>query len=406
MNLKDVFDAVAYKELKLVDLPARGSNQHELNGTNALCDFFSAPRGLIGSSFRVEGVIQWLYFADNQDTQQTQASFTFYDARARTALKTGRTEWRLYYYGDFLSAAQPGDALILARTAENVTLCLVFQQGSGWLRAVQTLFRIDPSNTTLQAIPDATLDAQTLDFAQVQILDELGIEISVPAAPTDEEIILAKFGPRFPTTAEMSDFARTQIQVDTNDCDSALIGWLTREEALFRALEAVGVRQQLAQGFRDVEHFISYSLSVQNRRKSRMGNALQNHLAALFDIQRLRYETQKKTEGKKKPDFLFPGHVAYHNPAFPAIQLAMLAAKSSCKDRWRQILTEAVRIPEKHLCTLESGISTDQTDEMQVQQVRLVIPATLHVTYTAQQRQTLMSLNEFADYIRFMQAAP
>ena len=406
MNLKDVFDAVAYKELRTVDLPARGSNQHELNGTNALCDFFSAPKGVIGSGFRVEGVIQWFYFADNQDTQQTQAPFTFYDARAKTASKTGRTEWRLYYYGDFLSAAQPGDALILARTAENTTLCLVFQQGSGWLRAAQTLFSINPANVTLQIIPDAALDAQTLNFAQTQILQELGVEIMVSAAPTDEEIILAKFGNRFPTTAEMSNFARTQIQLDTNDCDAALIGWLGREEALFRALEAVGVRQQLAQGFRDVEHFISYSLSVQNRRKSRMGNAFQNHLAALFDIQRLRYGAQKTTEGKNKPDFLFPGQFEYRNPNFPADRLAMLAAKSSCKERWSQVLPEADRIPEKHLCTLEQGISTAETEKMIRYHVRLVIPSPLHTTYTPSQRLALMSMNEFVEFIRSIQAAP
>ena len=406
MNLKDVFDAVAYKELRQVDLPERGSNQHELNGTIALCDFFAAPKGVLGSDFRVEGVLQWLYFADNQDTQQTQAPFTFYDARARTASTTGRSEWRLYYYGDFLSVAQPGDALILARTKEDTLLCLVFQENSGWLRAARALFGINPANTTLQAIPDATLDARTLDFAQIQILEELGIEITVPATPTDEEIILAKFGNNFPTTAAMSAFARTQIQLDTSDCDTALVGWLGREEALFRALEGVGVRQQLAQGFRDVEHFISYSLSVQNRRKSRMGNALQNHLAALFDIHGLRYQAQKTTEGRNKPDFLFPGQMAYRDPAFSDMRLAMLAAKSSCKERWTQILPEANRIPEKHLCTLEQGISSNETDKMQVHHVHLVIPALLHITYTPQQRPALMSLNEFVDFIRSMQSMP
>lgn len=259
VNLNDVFAAVAYKELAVVDLPQRGSNQHEINGKNALCDFFDAPRGVIGSDYRVEGEMQWFYFADNQVIVQQQASFTFYDSRAKTADITERSEWRLYYKGNFLSVAQSGDALILARTREGNILCLVFQQGSGWLRAARTLFSIDPAKNRLQAIPEATLDAQTLDFTQLQILEELGIEITVPPAPSDEEIIIARFGGKFPTTAEMSAFARSQIQADTRDCDTTLIQWLAREDALFRALEAVGVRQQLQQGFRDVEHFIEYS---------------------------------------------------------------------------------------------------------------------------------------------------
>ncbi len=136
-----------------------------------------------------------------------------------------------------------------------------------------------------------------------------------------------------------------------------------------------------------------------------MGNALQNHIAALFDIHQLRYQTQKITEGKNKPDFLFPGHSEYHSATFPDARLAMLAAKSSCKDRWRQILTEAQRIPAKHLCTLEASISIDQTNEMQTHKVRLVIPAPTHSTYAPQQRSALMTLNDFVNYIRHLQTS-
>ncbi|EJA5030400.1 hypothetical protein MU985_004932 [Salmonella enterica] len=42
----------------------------------------------------------------------------------------------------------------------------------------------------------------------------------------------------------------------------------------------------------------------------------------------------------------------------------MLAYKSTCKDRWRQMLNEAVRIPDKHLLTLESSICENQTNEI------------------------------------------
>ena len=62
-----------------------------------------------------------------------------------------------------------------------------------------------------------------------------------------------------------------------------------------------------------------------------------------------------------------------------------LGVKSTSKDCWRQVLTEADRIPQKHLCTQEAGISTKQTDEMRRQSLTLVVPAGLHATYTAGQ---------------------
>ena len=51
----------------------------------------------------------------------------------------------------------------------------------------------------------------------------------------------------------------------------------------------------------------------------------------------------------------------------------MLAAKTTCKDRWRQIINEADRIKLKHLITLQEGVSEAQFREMQeagVQRIR------------------------------------
>ena len=173
-----------------------------------------------------------------------------------------------------------------------------------------------------------------------------------------------------------------------------------REEELFRALEKILVQEKLDRGFTDVNDFITYSLSVQNRRKSRMGYAFQNHLIALFDAKQIRCTPQAKTEGKNKPDFIFPGKNEYHDPNFNNEYLTMLAVKSTAKERWRQILTEANRIPEKHLCTLEPGISTDQTNEMKQKRVKLVIPSRLlEQTYTEAQRQEAMTINDFLSFV-------
>ena len=81
----------------------------------------------------------------------------------------------------------------------------------------------------------------------------------------------------------------------------------------------------------------------------------------------------------------------------------MLGAKSTLKDRWRQVLSEALRIPEKHLLTLEPGISENQTDEMQAKKLQLVVPKRLHNTYRLTQQSWLMDVADFISVVRSRQ---
>lgn len=78
----------------------------------------------------------------------------------------------------------------------------------------------------------------------------------------------------------------------------------------------------------------------------------------------------------------------------------MLGAKSTLKERWRQILTEADKIPRKHLCTLELAISKNQTDEIAKHAVQLVIPESFHQTYTAEQKPQLWTVTAFVEFVR------
>ena len=167
--------------------------------------------------------------------------------------------------------------------------------------------------------------------------------------------MLEKFGRQFPKTREMSAFARTQVEVDISRPDEAVVGWLEREGRIIPCFRARRHQRRLKEGFASVDIFIAYSLSVQNRRKARMGFALQNHLAELFTQHKLKYTAQARTEANNRPDFIFPGEQEYNDATFDAAVLVMLGVKSTSKDRWRQVLTEADRIPNKHLCTLGGG---------------------------------------------------
>ncbi len=392
MNLSTVFAGIAHKELVRVDLPGMGSNQHEINGVAALRTFFQEDK--------YEGSVTWSYFKDGYDPVSSEGRLTFYDARRNNPQ---RSEWRLYYTGHFLYRAEPGDVLILVRTETGNLYALVFQANSGWLRSARILFGLDDIHDTLEVVSEDALEAKSLVLVGQLILEQLGLDILLPSEEDDESLITKRFGNCFPSTRDMSDYARSLVDVEDLDADDTLMAWLSREEQLFRALEKVVVQDQVDKGFKSVDRFLKYSLSVQNRRKARMGYALQNHLTALFDVHCLRYASQATTEGTKKPDFLFPGRSEYLDATFDTGLLVMLGAKSTCKERWRQILSEADRIRVKHLCTLEQGISIAQTNEMRGAKVKLVVPVAVQESYTVSQLKELLTVEGFIEYVKSKQ---
>ncbi|MBI5397105.1 MAG: hypothetical protein HZA91_17545, partial [Verrucomicrobia bacterium] len=91
----------------------------------------------------------------------------------------------------------------------------------------------------------------------------------------------------------------------------------------------------------------------------------------------------------------FPGAAQYFDASFPVAWLTLLGAKTSCKDRWRQILAESARVKEKHVVTLEPAISANQLAQMRAHNLQLVIPAPLHVTYPEAERAKLLDMATF-----------
>ena len=213
----------------------------------------------------------------------------------------------------------------------------------------------------------------------------------------------------FPSSEVMSSAARMiwyaaflNKSVTVSNPDKALLDWTDEEYKLFKALEHARYGDSIANGFSSVDAFISYANQVLNRRKSRAGKSLEHHLAAVFDENNIAYTAQAITEGNKRPDFIFPSVVAYHDFSFPVQKLASLAAKTTCKDRWRQILNEADRLRDgkKYLCTLQQGISAMQLDEMEAEQVVLVVPKPYIQTYPKEKQSSIWTLSKFVSYIK------
>ena len=155
-----------------------------------------------------------------------------------------------------------------------------------------------------------------------------------------------------------SEFVRAGLpNVRAEDgADDALLAWMESEEFAFRVLERHLIHSRIQAGFKDVDDFVACSLSVQNRRKARAGRAFESHLSEIFRAFGLSFEQGAQVESKALPDFLFPGVDQYFDSAFPVAWLTILGAKTSCKDRWRQVLAEGKRLRDKHLVTLEPAI--------------------------------------------------
>lgn len=211
-----------------------------------------------------------------------------------------------------------------------------------------------------------------------------------------DQIMQASWSEEFPTGEEIFNKVVEVLPMrGIDDCDDLLMKRRELEYAVFMKIEEIHVGPRIAEGFKSVDEFFQYSLAVANRRKSRTGRSLELNLAKIFSESGLRFESQARTEYKKKPDFLFPSGDDYANPEFPADKLQMMAAKTCCKDRWRQVQSEADRIALKHLFTLQEGVSENQYAEMRSAGVALVTPVTNQKCYPKTFRNELSSLKDF-----------
>jgi len=200
----------------------------------------------------------------------------------------------------------------------------------------------------------------------------------------------------FPEPPDLVAFAVERLpSLSSVSPDHRLIRRRECEFAMFRTIEENIVLPRIRSAFQSVNQFVEYANSVTNRRKARSGVSLELHAKSIFDEQGLEYSYDEVSEGRKRPDFLFPSAKAYRNRRFPTNRLHMLAVKTTCKDRWRQILNEADRVKEKHLLTLQEGVSLNQFREMRSADVTLVVPSGLHRTYHPKVRRHLLSLSAF-----------
>ena len=304
-----------------------------------------------------------------------------------------RSEYRMTRFGrefPFLTADCVGDLLVLIRTGESAFHGYVFD------------------------LPDDIADVQA--SLGVEIIGTWGLYDGLLHRPeTEDNGIQRRFAAfveplrAFPDTATISTEAREAILAcvrafPTQTFDNWLMLLMDQEYALFRMAERLLRQDEICRQFRSVDDFLSTAARIMNRRKSRAGRALENHVGYLLKDARIPFDARPSVDGE--PDVLIPGKLQYEDPNWPDEQLFVVGVKTTCKDRWRQVLNEVWRGRRKHILTIQQGISAKQLAEMRDSGVSLVVPQKLHSMYPSVDRMEVLTVRQFVDTVRHTLAIP
>lgn len=253
----------------------------------------------------------------------------------------------------------------------------------------------------------------------------LGVEITVSWAaytngqpqipPEDEEECIDRRFRRFaealrdfPTGEAFSAEARATLEqciraFERLTADDALIRCMDAEYRLFRLTERQVCGPEITRLFRDVDDFLATASSIMNRRKARAGRSLENHVDWVLTRARIPHVMRPNVDGR--PDILIPSIEAYTDKTYPVDRLIVVGVKTTCKDRWRQVLNEAKRVPNKHILTIQQGISANQLAEMHEANVTLVVPREIQRQYPRGGDIEMRNVEQFiADVRRRVQA--
>jgi hypothetical protein len=240
----------------------------------------------------------------------------------------------------------------------------------------------------------------TINEATVHGVAEQGI------CHLEQEDIPANWLENFPTGIEIIKKVLELSPNGTLDPDHRLIKRRNCEFMIYRSLENAVEFPRIEQGFSSIDEFVAYAQTILQRRKSRSGRSLELHIKTILIEEELiegeHFSHQSVSESGHKPDFVFPNGTYYKNAEYPDSKLRMLAVKTTCKDRWRQILNEATRIKPKHLLTLQEGVSAKQFKEMITEGVQLVVPQPLISTYPKEVQPHLQTFESFIADVRLL----
>jgi hypothetical protein len=383
---------VAFKRLSAVEVSPSASHQHELHAD-------SLKRELGYGEGRTSGRLSvGVYWGDESDHSLiAEGKYTIYDARAN---HPRRSEYRLYYDTPAMARAAAGDLLVVQRSGDELVM-LVAAAGSRVERELLAALHEGPAavGERFRFLASPHLGRSTAGT----VAEVLSAAPSV--TPEYVEAMAAELAGLGDTTrlpnsewmAARATEARERVHGEEGP-DLDLFHGLEAETAIYfdieRRVQSRRLEELQSQGA-DLTTITAFIMSTLQSRRSRRGRSLQNHFAILLRREAVPFSEECETEPGERVDFVVPSCQKYHDLSFPAARLRSIGCKTTARERWRQLLNEARRVPERWLLTFDSELTSETIASITAAGIRIFLPAPIiAASYRANDRSYLGTIQE------------
>ncbi len=312
-----------------------------------------------GANSKHELAITW------QDGRVTDSVITWYGNKTRS-------EYRLTRFGKdfpFLNEGVVGDLLVLVSTAPGAALAYVLDFDED-IEEIQTTLGVDAFGRWGVFIDGAPQPEENEDACVERRIREFSSAFK--AFPANDVF----------SAATLEILRACSRRFSGKPLDTVLVEAYKTEYELFRAVERIVCQNEVSgRLFKDIDDFLKVAGSIMNRRKSRAGRSFENHVHAVLLGAGVPHTMRPDLGTDGTPDVVIPSQASYLDAAFPPDRLIVVGLKTTCKDRWRQVTQEGLRVPRKHLITLQQGVTATQLNQMEAANVTLVVPEPLHKHY-------------------------
>lgn len=160
--------------------------------------------------------------------------------------------------------------------------------------------------------------------------------------------------------------------------------------------EAVSIPQVLMNIVAEFPRIDGILLSAAQTRKSRAGASFELHIERLLKDGNIPHKVQVVVEAKKRPDFVLPSYAAYVDPSRDRNGALVLSAKTTLRERWKQVQGE-IRNCDLFLATVDENIAENSIRDMAQQGIVLVVPESLKKSDTTvyESQSNVISFKEF-----------
>lgn len=398
-TLSTHFSRVAAKLLSDHEIHNRHLSHYEFGGNEDLCRVFG------NESWRSRDA-RFLRLADEEEMSEV-TSVAWDDSRGDNP--DGAAQWRLSLKDVWaMGLSRRNDLMVIGVRSDGQILIVVAGNGSSQSQMAH-LFGLPGDLGEEFFVADfENGEDRELDLASVLTLESLGI--AAIAQPPEADRTLSEMGPEFPSPDDLFGAAlKHAYAVDPiADPDGALVERVLFEMSLFGKAERDGRRDHakaLMEAFmesdaEDLDDFLDHVETLADRRLSYVRSAIGSHADLILNAHGVECERNAATEGDSHVDFLFPSSEAYRDSSFPVSRLCVLRVEAMFRAHWWDVKSDAKRIEQKHLLSLEGTISERQSDVMLECGITLVSPACLHRTFTARQLSSIMNVREFIEEMK------